>query len=414
MPAFETPGSWIPLAAAVGIGLLVGLERERRKSDGPRRIPAGIRTFTVVALLGATCAAASAPWLVPAALLALAGLAIAAYVRSAAEDGGIITGAALLLTFALGALAMHDPETAVPIGVVATVVLAARARLHAFVRQTVTADELRDGLVLAAAALVVLPFIPDRYVGPMQAFNPRTTWTIVVLIMGIGALGHVAQRLLGAAWGLAAAGFASGFVSSLATVAAMGARVRQAPALLRPAAAGALMSCMATVVQLAVVVAASSLEAARALAGPLAGAAAASAALALSCAVWAARRPAAAEFRPDRAFSIGKALTLAASVSALTWLSFLLEARFGRTGLTLGVAIAGFGDAHAAAASVASLVASGRLPAADAAIPILAALTTNAASKVVVAIASGGRRFAVPVVGGIALQVAAAWAALLW
>ena len=77
----------------------------------------------------------------------------------------------------------------------------------------------------------------------------------------------------------------------------------------------------------------------------------------------------------------------------------------------LGVAIAGFGDAHAAAASVASLVASGRLAAADAVVPILAALTTNAASKVVVAIASGGRRFAVPVVGGIALQIAAAWAA---
>jgi len=77
--------------------------------------------------------------------------------------------------------------------------------------------------------------------------------------------------------------------------------------------------------------------------------------------------------------------------------------------LTLGVAIAGFADAHAAAASVASLVASGRLPAHDAVVPILAALSTNAVSKTVMSITSGGARFAIPVVSGVAIQMAAAW-----
>ena len=253
MAANDTLGVWIPLSAAVGIGLLVGLERERRKSLGPRRIQAGIRTFTLVSLLGAASASAQADWILPAMVVALAALMATAYACSAAPDAGITTGAALLLTLALGALAMREPEVAVSIGVVATIVLAARARLHDFVRRTITDEELRDGLVLAAAALVILPFIPDRYVGPMQAFNPRTTWIIVVLIMSAGAMGHVAQRMLGATWGLAAAGFAAGFVSSLATVGTMGARARQVPAALRAAVSGALMSCVATVIQLAAV-----------------------------------------------------------------------------------------------------------------------------------------------------------------
>jgi len=409
MTSVQAPATWISLSAAVGIGLLIGLERERRKSGGPRRVQAGIRTFTVVSLLGASLAVAGSTWVLPAAILALAGLLATAYACSTTPDGGVTTPVALLLTLALGALAMHEPQIAVSIGVVSTIVLAARARLHAFVRQTITDDELRDGLILAAAALVVLPFIPNRYIGPLQAFNPRTTWTIVVLIMGAGAVGHVTQRVLGSTWGLAAAGFASGFVSSLATVAAMGGRARQSPDMLRAAVSGALMSCVATIIQLAAVVGASSADALQSLAAPLLGAGISGTVVAIACAVWALRQATASEILAGRAFSLGKALGLAATVTALTWISFVLQDRFGQVGLTLGVAIAGFADAHAAAASVASLVASGRLSAHDAVVPILAALSTNAASKTIMSITSGGARFAVPVVGGVAVQMATAW-----
>ena len=413
MTPLDTQGTWIPLSAAVGIGLLIGLERERRLARGQRRIQAGIRTFAIVSLLGAACASVAADWALPATILALAGVLVAAHVCSAAPDGGITTAVALLLTLALGALAMRRPEIAVSIGVVATIVLAARARLHAFVRQTITDDEWRDGLILAAAALVVLPFIPDRYIGPLRAFNPRTTWLIVVLILGVGALGHVAQRMLGAARGLAAAGFASGFVSSLATVGAMGVRARQTPDLFRAAVSGALMSCVATIVQLAAVIGASSVDALRVMAMPLLAAGGTGALIAFGFSAWASRRPAQSEVLAGRAFGIGKAIALAATVTALTWLSFLLQERFGRTGLTLGVALAGFADAHATAASVASLVASGKLAAHDAVVPILGALTTNAVSKAVLAISSGGVRFAVPIIGGLVAQVASAWGVAL-
>jgi len=179
------------------------------------------------------------------------------------------------------------------------------------------------------------------------------------------------------------------------------------------AVAGALMSCFATVIQLAAVVAASSLDAVRALTAPLLAAGGTGVVLALGFGVWAFRQPAQPEILAGRAFGIGKAIALAATVTALTWLSFVLQDRFGRTGLTLGVAVAGLADAHAAAASVASLVASGKVSAQEAVVPILAAFSTNAISKAILAFSSGGARFAAPIVGGLALQLASAWVAAL-
>jgi hypothetical protein len=103
-------------------------------------------------------------------------------------------------------------------------------------------EELTDALIFAAAALVVLPLVPDRYVGPFSAVNPRTIWKIVILIMSISAGGHIAVRLLGPRFGLPLAGLASGFVSSVATIASMGARARKDPVVSRPAVAGAVLS----------------------------------------------------------------------------------------------------------------------------------------------------------------------------
>ena len=130
--------------------------------------------------------------------------------------------------------------------------------------------------IFAAASLVVLPLLPNQPVGPFGALNPHAIWIIVILVMAIGATGHVAIRLLGARGGLVISGFASGFVSSTATIGAMGARARKAPQLLGAATAGATLSTVATIVQLAAVLAATSLSTLQTLTIPLlcAGAAA--------------------------------------------------------------------------------------------------------------------------------------------
>jgi uncharacterized membrane protein (DUF4010 family) len=91
-------------------------------------------------------------------------------------------------------------------------------------------------------------------------------------------------------------------------------------------------------------------------------------------------------------------------------LSAALNARLGRAGVVMAAAVAGFADTHSAAVSVASLVAAGKFATRDAVLPILAAMTTNTVSKAVVAISTGGRRFAMHIIPGLLMVIAAAWA----
>lgn len=401
---------WVPLGGAICIGLLIGLERERRKRLGPPRIAAGIRTFTLVAILGAASALTGGETLLVAGAGSIALLAAVAYFRSAAEDPGVTTGVALVLCFVLGALSTHDTPMAVALAVVVAVLLASRTPMHDFVQRMVTQREMNDALILATATLVVLPLIPDRYVGPFAAFNPRVAWIIVILMMSVAAAGQLAQRLLGSGLGLAAAGFASGFISGIATIGAMGALMRQSPALRRPAVAGAVLSSVATLVQMSVVLAATSPATLRALAPSLAAAGLLAAAYGAFFTLRTMHAPEGESPPAQRAFNLWQALWLSVFISAAMMIAAALQTWFGDTGLWVGAALAGLADTHAIAVSLASLVAGGRLSAEDAALPILCALTSNACTKAVVAWWSGTRRFAIEITAGLMLVMAGAWA----
>src|SRR6185436_5609850 len=120
---------------------------------------------------------------------------------------------------------------------------------HHFVREVLSQSELRSILIFAAATLVVGPVIPDRYIGPFSAINPRALWQVVILILAVSAAGDIAVRSLGVRFGLPLAGLASGFISRTATIAAMAARAAENPNLMRPAVASAVLSSLSTVVQ---------------------------------------------------------------------------------------------------------------------------------------------------------------------
>jgi uncharacterized membrane protein (DUF4010 family) len=399
------------LATALGIGLLIGAERERRKGEGPARSPAGIRTFMIASLAGAVSLELGGVVLLAVTFVGVAGLCAIGYLRTQEEeDPGLTTETALLLTVLLGGFALKEPVTASALAVTVAIALMARTRMHHFIRDVLSAEELTDGLILAAAALVVLPLVPDRYVGPYSAVNPRTIWKIVILIMSISAGGHIAVRLLGPRFGMPLSGLASGFVSSAATLAAMGQRARQNPPVARPAVAGAVLSTVATVIQLAVVLAATSLAAFSVLKLSL-----------VSAGLTAIIYGAFFTFRniryegPDstaggRAFSLKTALIFAATIAVVQLAAAILDAKFGRAGVIAAAATAGFADAHSAAVSVGSLVASGKLSAEESVLPILAGFSTNTVTKIVLAISSGGRRFAMQIIPGLILVVLGAWA----
>lgn len=402
------PLPWMQFAVALGAGLLIGLERERNKGDGPQRNPAGIRTFSLAALAGGVSFYLH-PGLLVATLLGIALWLAIAYWRQSQEDPGLTTEVALLLTVLLGGLAILQPALAAALAVASTILLALRAPIHHFARGVLTQAEMASLLTLAAASLVVLPILPNTGMGPYLAVNPQKIWIIVILIMAIGGFGHVMLRLLGSRTGLPLVGLISGFVSSTATIAALGARARQAPQDRHAAVAGAVLSTVATLLQMVAILAVVHSATLRGLWLALAlGTAVAVAYGALfTWRSW--RQPNPAPLPTGAAFQARTALALGLLLATLQWLSAAAQHAFGDSALLAVNALAGFGDTHAPAVAIATLAADNRLSAANAALPILAAFSTNTVSKMVVAFAAGGRRYALEIVPGLLLVLLATW-----
>ena len=398
---------WLGIAVAGGAGLLIGLERERRKRQPGHVAFAGVRTFTLAALAGALAQALGQPWMVAAGALLLAALITVAYIRSSAVDNGATTELALFVTYLIGIAAIAQPMLAAGVSVAVTGLLASRTRLHAFANEVLSPDELRDGLILAASALIVLPLVPSVALGWLGGLDPRQVWGVVVLLLAIQTGGHVALRMLGPRHGLAVSGFASGFITSTGTIAAYGLRARQSPAQLDACAAGALLSCLSTFIQLGVLIVALN-PAALASSLPMLSAG--------LLAVIAASLPgllhdSAAPGEPvprRRAFSlpgtVGFALLLAGVTAATRWLDSVL----GAEASLVAIALAGFADVHAASASALSLAASGEGSTSQLQLTLLLAISTNTASKIVASFA-GGARYALRVIPGLLLAAGAAW-----
>ena len=395
---------------ALGIGLLIGIDRERHKGTGPTRQAAGLRTFSLAAIAGATAIAVGGEVLLGAATLGVMGLAGLSYWRASDSDPGITTETALVLTTLLGGLAIREPTFAAGVGVVVAVLLAARSALHRFVLSVLTEEVIRSLLIFAGATLVVLPLLPDHAVGPYGALNLRTIWIVVILVMAVSAFGYIAVRLVGAQFGLPLAGLASGFISSSATIGALGARVKARPELMKPAVAGAVLSSVATVTLLAILIAATSPETLQVFWLPLVLSGAAAVLYGGGFTLWALRHTPETHETPGSAFSLTTALSFAAILSVVLLASAAAQHWFGEAGLLVATATAGFADTHSAGISVAELVAENKIAAQKAVTPILAAFTTNTITKMVFAVTTGGRAFALYVIPGLILMAIAAWA----
>ncbi|UJR85194.1 MgtC/SapB family protein [Sandaracinus amylolyticus] len=398
------------IGIALVIGLVIGAEREQRMSEGAHRA-AGIRTFAITALLGAIAHALEQPVVLGVLGAAVGTAAVVSYWLGDRTDPGLTSEIALVLTFALGALAIDRPTTALAVGITTALLLAYRARIHEAVREVLTPAELRDALIVAAAALVVLPLLPAHPVDPWGVLVPFTLWRLVVLILAIHLAAHVAQRMLGPRWGLPIAGLAGGFVSSSATIASMGGKAKDDPPHTSGAIAAAAASTVATFVQMALLVGAASprlLE--QGLWIPLAAGGSA----ALLYAGLFTLRSARGEHGgppPGRAVDLRGALIFALLVTGVSVGATLVGRQVGALGVVIASTVAAFADAHAAGASVASVHAADQLETTSAIVAVLACLSTNSVTKSVLAYSSGPRGYALPVVLGVAIVLAATWGA---
>lgn len=403
----------IGLAVALGIGLLIGVEREQRRGSDPAHVSAGVRTFSLITMAGAVSTLIGIPLMaVGAAFVGLA--ALMSYHRSHQDDPGLTTEVAMFVAFLLGVLAMSQRELAAGLGVGVALILALKSRLHAFTREVLTAQELHDGLLLIASALIVLPLLPDRAIDPWQVFNPHKLWRLVVLVMAINALGYVAQRALGSRLGLPLSGFAGGFVSATATIAAMGSRAKLHPEQRPSCIAASTLANVATIIQLALVLGALSQPVLLVLAWPLAAAGVATVIAAgfSGLAAWRDGREGEAPLK-GRPFQPSHALIFATLVSAILLLAAILQHWFGDAGALFAAAAAGFADAHAAAASIAQVFNAGQITIDIAALGILIGFATNTVSKTVVAFGTGGASFGWHLLPSHVAMLAV-FAAVLW
>lgn len=411
LPSWQSSNTLIGLSVALGIGLLIGAERERRKSTSPDRGAAGIRTFTVVAVMGAVAHLVGGIVLTGIALALVGAGVLIAYQRTRQRDPGMTTEFTLVLTCLLGAFAISNALLAAGVGAVLALLLAARNRLHRFVRSGLSEQELHDIILFCATALIVLPIAPNHFMGPFNALNPYDVAKLIVMVMAISACGHVAVRWMGPKFGLPLAGFASGFVSSAATIHAMGQRVAGNPEHMSAAVSGAVFSSVATIVQMAALIAMVQPALLLSMLVPLAlgGFVAVLYAL-MSLMVGAREAHPAMSMKTGHAFSLVTSVGFAALLSVVMVVTAGLHASLGESGALLAAAVAGFADAHSTAASAASLMSANKLSAPEAALAILIGLSTNTVTKIVLAFQAGGFPFAVKIVPGLLLMLAAVWA----
>jgi uncharacterized membrane protein (DUF4010 family) len=400
----------VGLAAALGSGLLIGLERERHKHRGPQREPAGLRTFTLAAMGGALAQALQLPGLVAVGALAITALAAVALLRHRGRDPGLTTEMALLVTYLIGALCVTAPLLGSPAAVVLTALLAARTKLHRFATQVLREEELHDGLLLGALALVVLPLMPEQPLPWLAGMKMNWLLGLMLLLLGLQAAGHVALRLAGPQTGLALSGLLSGLVSSTATIAAMGARARHEPALAPACLAGAVLSTCATWLQAQAMLFAMAPDAALValpvcLTGALlCGAMGWTLARRSRSALGGSPRPASdAERRGP--LRLREALLMAFILSAVAVAVSWARSHFGSLGLFGAVAIAAFADVHAPIVSLAGLQAAGSVTPLQVLQGLLLAFLCNGVTRSITAVAAGGGRFARAIVVALALPL---------
>lgn len=243
-------------AAALALGLLMGLERERNPEA-----KAGLRTFALTALLGVLAAhlsvLAGMPWLLPTGLVAVTLMIVGAYVRDPepGADPGTTTVAALLLAYGLGVLTWFDEtQLAATLTIVITVLLYFKAELRG-VSQKLTRQDLISALQFAVLSLIVLPLLPDRDYGPYGALNPYQIWWMVVLISGVSLAGYALLRILSGRHGAVVLGVLGGLVSSTATTLAFARHAKQGEAMQRIAIIVIVLANLVVMVRLAVVIA---------------------------------------------------------------------------------------------------------------------------------------------------------------
>jgi uncharacterized membrane protein (DUF4010 family) len=393
---------------AISLGILLGLERER--AMGEER-GAGVRTFALIALAGATAghldASLGLHGFALALFVAVAALIISLYIVTGLRgDTGITTECSALLCFMLGLMcAWGQVQYAASIGVAMALLLALRDWLHQLARRIEAAD-VEATLQFAIVTLIVLPLVPDQNYGPapLDVLNPYRIWLMVVLISGLNFASYLLVKTVGADQGIGIAGLLGGLVSSTAVTLGFSQRSRQPGADASALALGIMLAW--TVMFFRVVIMASIINGE--LGRRLAVAMALLCAVSLGACYWLWRRRQQMErgkVEPGQnPFELGEAVKFGLLFGVVIFVAKAAEVYLGEAGLYLAAAVAGLTDVDAITLAMADLAKGDAAQVSVAARAILIAVIANTLVKSGMAISLGSaelRRLALPISGSL-------------
>ncbi|MFM1747759.1 MAG: hypothetical protein RLZZ188_1425 [Verrucomicrobiota bacterium] len=405
-----------PIIVSACLGALIGLIRQwGDQHEQEAKEFAGLRTHALWSVLGCVSGYAGGkqePYVLIAAMVGVAAhLIFPVLGRRDRQPPGSTSFAEALLTLLCGALvAWGETRAAVLIAALTMVVLGSKKPIHSWARELTTAD-IRGTLQFVAITGVILPLVPNQPLGPLDAFNPYSTWLMVVIISGLGFAGYVAIRVLGTRSGILLTGIFGGLASSTASTLAFSRRSRESPALSEHYALAVVAACTIMLPRVLLAVGIVNPELAFRLVTPFAIMAVPG--LAFVTWVWIRRRPA---HRPGDTPALGNPLGLltAMKFAALYALIAFLVRVFRAQGWTDGLLplsfVSGLTDLDAIALSLAREGTDGHATTAALAVTVAAVANTLLKAGLAVALGSPGLRRRIAVVLGATAAAGTAWA----
>jgi uncharacterized membrane protein (DUF4010 family) len=373
------------LGIALGLGLLVGLQRERAQA----RV-AGFRTVPLITVFGTLCALlaqAFGGWVVAAGFLALAAVIVignVAVMKTGGADAGLTTEAAMLVMYCVGAyLVVGYKAAAIAVGGGVAVLLQFKPELHELAGRIGDRD-FKAIIQFVLISLVILPVLPNEFYGPYGVLNPFRIWTMVVLIVGISQGAYVIFKLFGENVGALVGGILGGLVSSTATTVSYSRRSRESDDNSTLSALVILISSAIVFVRVLIIIGAAAAGLLHTAAAPLAVMFAGLGIFPLG--MWIAKRhkqPQMADLRnpselkPAIIFALIFGVVLLAAAAA--------KQHFGERGLFAVAVLSGLVDMDAITLSICNLVVTHRVTMAEAWPPILAGAISNLVFKAAVA-----------------------------
>lgn len=401
------------LLLAIGLGLLVGLQREWVPGK-----PIGLRSFALISAIGGMSGILAEDfggWLIAAGFVGVTAAILAHAWLLAREEpvGGMTTELAAMAMFLIGTLATTDYAVlAVILGGGVTLLLYFKSPLHSLIDH-IAPREFAAIARFVLLSMVILPVLPDRTLGPYDVLNPHTAWLMVVLIVSINLVGYIALKFARGSSSALVTGILGGIVSSTATTVSFASRARDQARVAPFAVAIILIACGLVYPRMLVEVGA----VARGLVPALAGPAMAMLALFLVVAVASLRRLGTRDVdidEPGNPAELRIALTFAALFSVVLLVSAAAQHHFGSTALYPVAILSGLTDVDAITLSTAGLFAQGRVAADDAWRVIFVASLANLAFKGGIVAFMGGKalrnallpRMAGLLTAGIAIAIA--------